>query len=476
MLALWLGYGELRRSGSSGAAAVRVLLAVLALGVAPVYLLWETPEILNLALVTAGLVAFRRGRPLLAALALGLAVYSKPTHLAAALPLLLAPLVGAGAGVAAPRRWNRRAAWGSLAAVAAACFGLGWLATGELNYQGGERKTFYDRYPFDPGVSFDSAGVWMTTDHVGPLVAGRDDDEQSDRVAPPRAPEELRRSFLLNLGYFWVGRFGGALPYFPGFAAALALFLAVGPRERDGWLALAARRRGVDRHAPASSRTTGTAAPGRSATATCSASLPLGLLLLPRGRGLAAAAVSRRSSRAGCCCRCSASPVRHSLQPGAHATRPAFRLLPAELTMLSDLSVFTDVWRKRRPYAPAGGRRPTSSGSSTTAPSGRRARSARKASGCAAASGPRSCCRRRARPRACGSGSRPARRGDIVTAGSAARASSSSCSRSRRRSWSSRPRARSLGYYGTSLYRLQLGSRFGGADRHGRAPVSARSS
>ena len=89
-------------------------------------------------------------------------------------------------------------------------------------------------------MTFDSAGVWMTTDHVGPLVAGRDERRSSPTASlPPRAPEELRRSLLLNLGYFWVGRFGGALPYFPGFAVALALFLAVGPRERDGWLALA---------------------------------------------------------------------------------------------------------------------------------------------------------------------------------------------------------------------------------------------
>ena len=44
------------------------------------------------------------------------------------------------------------------------------------------------------------------------------------------------------------------------------------------------------------------------------------------------------------------SPVHHSLRPGEHATRAAFRVLPAELTMLGDLSVFTDVWRKRRPY------------------------------------------------------------------------------------------------------------------------------
>jgi hypothetical protein len=45
-----------------------------------------------------------------------------------------------------------------------------------------------------------------------------------------------------------------------------------------------------------------------------------------------------------------AAPVRHSLRPGDHATRPPFKALPAELTMLNDLSVFTEPWRKKRPY------------------------------------------------------------------------------------------------------------------------------
>ena len=347
-LALGLGYSELRRGGSS-VAAVAGVLSVFALGAAPLYLLWETPEVLNLALVTAGLVAFRRDRPLLAAVALGLSVYSKPTHLAAALPLLLAPLVSDERDLA--RRGleaGRRAA--VLAAAAAACFALGWLATGEINYQGGERKTFYDSYPYDPGVSFDSAGVWMTTNQVGPLVAGRDDDVGSDRVAPPRAPAELGRSFLLNLGYFWIGRFGGALGYFPGFAAALALFLALGPRSRDGWLALLAV--GV--------AWIGTillipdnwyGGAGTIGNRYLLGFLPLGLLLLPRTRALAAAAFAAVVAGA-LLSPVLASPIRHSLEPGAHATRPAFRLLPAELTMLSDLSVFTDVWRKRRPYDP----------------------------------------------------------------------------------------------------------------------------
>jgi hypothetical protein len=50
------------------------------------------------------------------------------------------------------------------------------------------------------------------------------------------------------------------------------------------------------------------------------------------------------------------APVYHSLRPGAHATRATFRLFPAELTMLNDLSVFTEPWRKKQPIGDFGDR------------------------------------------------------------------------------------------------------------------------
>jgi hypothetical protein len=345
-LALWLGYAELVRFAGAGAAAAGAL-AVLAGGVVPVYLLWETPEIFNLGLATFGLLAFRRGRWVVAAALLGLAAYSKPTNLALALPLLLEPLVGAG------RPWARRLLLSArrgavVVGVAALGFGLNWVGTGEMNYQGGERKTFYDRYPFDAGVTFDSTGVWMTTDHVGPLVAGRDEDAAGARVAPPRAPEELGRSFLLNLGYFWVGRFGGALPYFPGVVTAVALFLFLGPRERHGWLALLAMAVswiGYILLIPDNWYGGGGAIGNRYFLNL----VPLGLLVLPRRRA-AWAAVAAAVAGGALLGPILASPVRHALRPGDHATWAAFRLLPAEISMLGDLSVFTDVWRKRRPY------------------------------------------------------------------------------------------------------------------------------
>jgi hypothetical protein len=467
VVALWLGYGELRRSSGAGAAAAGAV-AVLGGGVVPVYLIWQTPEIFNLALATAGLVAWRRGWPVAAAVFLGVAAYSKPTNLALALPLLLEPFVAGGAA------WSSRAMESArrgavVAAVVACGFCLTWVATGELNYQGGERKTFYDRYPFDPGVTFDTAGVWMTTDHLGPLVAGRDEDKRNVRIAPPRAAAELRQSFLLNLGYFWVGRFGGAVPYFPGVVAAGLLFVLFGPRERHGWLALLAlvvAWLGYILLIPDNWYGGGGAIGNRYFVSL----VPLGLLLLPRGRGAwvaAGAAVVGGALLAPIL----ASPIHHSLRPGEHATRAAFRLLPPEMTMLGDLSVFTDIWRKHRPYNAPGGdpaRRPpgappsyflwflddgTFGQESSFGEEGLWVRGGESADVVLQALAPTPRVRL------------------VVTAGPAGDIVTARLGGDRRRLVLPPLKAReivfdspgpALGYYGTSLYRLRLASRYGG--------------
>ena len=358
-LALVLGFAERRRVSTPGAALAAVL-AVCVFGAVPVYLLWLTPEILNLGLITGGLVAWRRGRTVPAALLIGLAAYSKYPNALVAIPLVLDALWGSGAWARRIREAVKRGA--IVVAVTAAGFGATWLATGELNYQGGERKTFYDRYPFDHGVTFDSAGVWMTTDQVGPLVAGHDDEERDDRVAPPRSPGELRESFLLNLGYFWIGRFGGALVYFPGVMLAALGFVLVGPRDRAGALALLALLASALAYVLIipDNWYGGAGAIGNRYFVNL---VPLGLVLLPRRRGFWVA-LGAAVMTGFLLLPILASPVRHSLFPGTHATRPVFLRLPAELTMLGDLSVFTEVWRKRRPYNAPGGdpaRRPAGS-------------------------------------------------------------------------------------------------------------------
>ena len=80
----------------------------------------------------------------------------------------------------------------------------------------------------------------MTTDHLGPLVEGRDEEKESRRTGPLRPPEEMRASFWRNLGYFWIGRFGGALGLLPARTRGVVLFLLLGPRSEGGWLGIAA--------------------------------------------------------------------------------------------------------------------------------------------------------------------------------------------------------------------------------------------
>ncbi len=188
----------------------------------------------------------------------------------------------------------------------------------------------------------------MTTNQLGPLVAGRDDAKVSDQSGPARKRAELREAFVLNLGYFWVGRFGGALAYFfPAVVAAL-LFLLRAARSRR----LAGARRGralVDRlHLDH---------PGQLVRRRRHGGEPLlpepaaGLPVPGARRALAVAwRPAARPAAAVFLAPILLAPVDHSLRPGAHATRGAFRLLPAELTMLNDLSVFTETWRKKRPF------------------------------------------------------------------------------------------------------------------------------
>jgi hypothetical protein len=352
--ALWLAFGILRRRGIGAWTALAGAAGLLLLTVTAVYLVWPGPEIFGLALITAGFAAWAAGRPLLAAVLFGIAGYVKPPNVLMAAPLGLEPLLpepgmrllGPGLGQRVGEALRRGAV---LAIAAASLYGLNAFATGELNYQGGERKTFYGRFPFDAaGSTFDDSGAWMTTNQIGPLVAGRDDDSVTVQSGPARNPTEIRESLPWNLGYFWLGRFGGALAYFAPAVLALALFLVAGPRDRGGWLALFSIVLSWLAYIwiiPDNWYGGGGTVGNRYFLNL----LPAFLFLVPprRAQWVAAAAVAGAATFLAPLL---VSPVQHSLRPGEHATRAVFKVLPAELTMLNDLSVFTEPWRKKRPF------------------------------------------------------------------------------------------------------------------------------
>jgi hypothetical protein len=133
---------------SSPVGAALVTTAFFGASAVPAYLVFWMPEILNVALVTTAyfLWTYREVAPgtrlsgawpqVAAAALLGLATYSKPLN-----GLMVAPLVLAAWW---RREWARGFILGTVAvAVTALCFVFNLAVTGEFNYQGGDRQTFY---------------------------------------------------------------------------------------------------------------------------------------------------------------------------------------------------------------------------------------------------------------------------------------------------------------------------------------------
>ncbi len=237
-LCLWLGYVWLAAT-CPRAVAIAYALAFLFASAVPVYLVWLTPEVFNLGLMFAGtflwsykLVAppvagepvatgglARVGRAasrfvrlpasdLAAAVLLGVAAFSKPTNVFAIGPLLLLALW--------QRRWRHVLATGAVfAVVILGMFAVNIAITGEWNYQGGERNTFYGGtgFPFQqPGKTFDNTGLVRTTNEVPTDVLFNRD--------------ALLQVLPRNLAYFLVGRHTGLLPYFFPGVLSLVLLLA----------------------------------------------------------------------------------------------------------------------------------------------------------------------------------------------------------------------------------------------------------
>jgi hypothetical protein len=344
-LALALFFVELRRQAPPGTAVAAAAVLMFAT-IAPAYLFWTTPEATSVGLVALGLALWRGGFPLVSATVMGVALYSKPPNLFLAIPLGLMPFLDFARPFRA-RLLTSLARGATLLAAAALCYAATGAVTGEWNYQGGaERKTFYGVLPFeDEKTTFGNSGIWMSTNQVGPSSEGALATSQG--AEPGRSAEEFRASFLWNLPWFWVGRYGGVVPYFFPVAVAVLLFLLAGPRTPEGWLALLALVVSwlfyiwlIPDNWYGGSGTLG--------NRYFLNVLPLGMLLVPRGRERIFAALGALGlvfvlPMFG-------SPVKHALDPGEHAKHPPFQMLPAEVSMLNDLAVFGEPWRKKRPY------------------------------------------------------------------------------------------------------------------------------
>jgi len=184
-----------------------------------------TPELFNLSLVFLGaffwLYKERAAYPprllrgatsdLVAAAIWGAVSYSKPSNVFLVLPLVTL--------LALRRQWRRMLAAGLVFSLFLGGFFLAHLAaTGEMNYQGGDRKTFYGRYPFqNPALTFENTGLGKVTSEIYT-------EQPWDIVAH-------------DLYFFHIGRFSGVVIYFFPAAVSVALFLS-SRKESWQWLVL----------------------------------------------------------------------------------------------------------------------------------------------------------------------------------------------------------------------------------------------
>jgi hypothetical protein len=207
---------------SPPAAALTFTLAFVGVSVVPIYGVFVMPDLLNFALVFVGYFLWlykevaepRRAvlggvwSDLWSAVLLATATYSKPTN-----GPIVAPLI---ALMLWRRQWRRAFATSLVfGAVTAGWFVGNALVTGEFNYQGGDRKTFYGSFPFGAG----GRDVW---DEKTDLVTTNDADTENV-LEPGRLANRLGH----NIEYFLIGRHFGFVPYFfPGVVALLAWALS----------------------------------------------------------------------------------------------------------------------------------------------------------------------------------------------------------------------------------------------------------
>ena len=104
-------------------------------------------------------------------------------------------------------------------AVTALCFAFNAAVTGEFNYQGGDRQTFYGSFPFDG-----TGDVWNR--QASQVMT--DGSVQVEVMSNDRWPSRFAR----NIKYFLVGRHFGFVPYFfPGVVAIAAWLFSSARRD-----------------------------------------------------------------------------------------------------------------------------------------------------------------------------------------------------------------------------------------------------
>ena len=336
------------RGSPSGVAAAFAAVFLFA-SVVPVYFVWIAPELFNFALVfyacflwTYKLFApavngrepsrFERflrspASDYVAAALFALATFSKPTHVLAFAPFAFYLLVR--------REWKRLIVSGFVFFVVVAGFLAANVAiTGELNFQGGERKTFNSTtgYPFANNETFDERGLRVATNALPfDILLHRD----------------TTTVLLWNVWYFVVGRYSGLLPYFfPGILAVSLFVLRRAERTSLQWIVAG----GVALSAVALlvyMPYTYSGGGGPIGNRYYLSFYPFFLFLMPAVRSAAPVIVALMFG-ALFTAKLVLNPFYTSFHPDEHAKSGPLRVLPIELSLLNDLPMAADVDRSRR--------------------------------------------------------------------------------------------------------------------------------
>ncbi|MFA5907452.1 MAG: hypothetical protein WC815_01615 [Vicinamibacterales bacterium] len=271
----------------------------------------------------------------IAAVLLGIGAFAKPTNV-----LLIAPLL---VSAALRGQWSRAMKIaGTFGVVVVALFALNTAVTGEWNYQGGERKTFYSRdgADFKGGFPYQDETKDFATVGLG-RVGGGSFDVLFTRDA-------LLEVFRRNLAYFVIGRHTGFAIYcFPGLMAILLFLAATRDRAMWQWLTLGA---GVGTavalllYMPFTWSGGGGPVGNRYFLGTYGVFLFLVPPLQTAVGGLVTLAISGLFVM-----RIVSNPFYASTHPSEHSKSGLFRRLPTELTMVNDLPVNVQPDRTRQP-------------------------------------------------------------------------------------------------------------------------------
>jgi hypothetical protein len=264
---------------------------------------------------------------IVAAALLGVATFAKPTNIGLFMPLFVSAVLR--------KQWTRLAKMSAVfTGVTIGLFALNIALTGDWNYQGGERKTFYGAGDGTFNGGFPYLNEASTFDSVGSSRVGGG----SFGVLFTR--DALLEVFPHNLGYFLFGRHTGfAIYLLPGMMAVLLFLGATRDRAMWQWLTLAAAVTTAIVlliYMPFTWSGGGGPVGNRYFLGTYG----VFLFLVPPLQTAATALITTGLS-ALFVAPLIAGPLHATRNPAEHAKTGLFRRLPTELTMVNDLPINT---------------------------------------------------------------------------------------------------------------------------------------